>query len=287
MEDGKYWELSRNYKDFYGLQLGLIQQFPEEAGKVEGYKRTLPYMPGPLPWITEQLTADRRSHLDQYLRSLLAINPQITSSHVVRVFFHPRDGDRLMVAESETDSVRYSVGSQRSSIRNSRSNGSTAPTVYTSPPRVQHTGMKQSPGHYRGLSESRIPNGATAAQAWPTMQGPEANSSLKPPTLHTAASASGSSFTSGATVKIKVWFGDANCVVIRMPNTFNYEDLVLKLRERWSLEPDVDRQAAAEAQFLIEYKDEATQSLWQIGGDGDLAAAQERNEKLTLRVSVL
>lgn len=283
MEDGKYWELSRNYKDFYGLQLGLIAQFPEAAGKVEGHQRSLPYMPGPLPWITEQLTADRRSHLDHYLRCLLAINPQITSSNVVRAFFHPREGDRLMVAESDTDSVRYSTGSQRSSIRDSRSNGSTTvPTVYTtSPPRGHPSASKASAGgHHRGLSDSRAPNGATVSVPL------ETGSSLKPATLHPVASTSGTSFQSGAAVKVKVWFGEDNCVVLRMPSRFTYDDLVLKLRDRYRLETDVDARVAAEARFAIEYMDEGSKAIWRIGGEEDLAVAKERNEKLSLKVGL-
>ncbi|UKZ79988.1 hypothetical protein TrVFT333_007752 [Trichoderma virens FT-333] len=47
LEDGRHWELSRYYEDFYDFQIALLTEFPAEAGNTGTQKRTLPYMPGP------------------------------------------------------------------------------------------------------------------------------------------------------------------------------------------------------------------------------------------------
>lgn len=90
-----------------------------------------------------------------------------------------------------------------------------------------------------------------------------------------------------APVKVKVWFGDANCVIVRLSPSFRFYDLVQKLRDRWSLEPSVDKQEAQRVNFAIEYRDEPSQQFYRIESDQDLALAKERNEKLTLRVAAV
>ena len=115
---------------------------------------------------------------------------------------------------------------------------------------------------------------------------PETKSLTKPATVLAATGANGTPFQPGAAVKVKVWFGEDNCVVLRMPSGFTYDDLVLKLRDRYRLEADVDAQVAAAAQFAIEYKDEGSQAIWRIAGEEDLAVAKERNEKLSLKVGL-
>jgi bud emergence protein 1 len=45
----------RTPKDFYDFQINLLHQFPVEAGK-KTKERILPYMPGPLAEIDEEIT---------------------------------------------------------------------------------------------------------------------------------------------------------------------------------------------------------------------------------------
>lgn len=92
LENGRTWKLARNYENFYDLQIALLQQFPEEAGQT-GLKRTLPYMPGPVNYVTDAITAGRRHNLDTYLKNLLIMPPRVSACMLVRQFFVPRDGD--------------------------------------------------------------------------------------------------------------------------------------------------------------------------------------------------
>lgn len=59
MEDGRCWELSRYYHDFYDFQIALLTQFEEEAGN-RGKPRTLPFMPGPVTHVTDAISNGRR-----------------------------------------------------------------------------------------------------------------------------------------------------------------------------------------------------------------------------------
>lgn len=93
LSNGTHWDLSRIYEDFYELQINLINAFPEEAGQVPGKARILPYMPGPVKFVTDNISEGRRASLNEYLRDLLQLNQQITCSSLVRNFFSPRQGD--------------------------------------------------------------------------------------------------------------------------------------------------------------------------------------------------
>jgi len=92
MEDGKFWELTRYYADFCGLQIRLLDMFPEEAGKY-GLPRTLPFMPGPVVHIADAISNGRRANLDEYIRKLVAMPPHISQSVPVCILFAPRHGD--------------------------------------------------------------------------------------------------------------------------------------------------------------------------------------------------
>lgn len=293
MEDGQYWELVRHYKDFYALQCALMEKFPEVAGKVEGVRRTLPLMPGPLPWVTERITSERRLHLDTYIRSLLTISHDVTSSQDVRAFFTAREGDKVLDFASDIDGFRLSAASHQSASHlaspQSSNNNLSGVTVFgNGMQRLSQSGTnaygQQSANGYHNPAELRIPNGAVPASSVRSNNG-----LMAPPTLTTAASFASLSNGSGtsSTTKIKVWFADANCVVIRMPISFTYAELLAKLRDRWNLEPGVGGGAdAAQRPLAVEYKDEATQQYWRLTNDDELGTARERNEKLTLRVGL-
>lgn len=270
MDDGKQWELNREYTDFYALQTQLMDDFPEAAGKVDGTKRTLPFMPGPLPWVTERLTHERREHMDRYLMSLLSMPAYIVSSQAVKSFFSPRDGDQEtegdMELSSESDWVRLSQSSSQQSMphdsrQSSTGNVSNTGTGYTSPSKGltgyqnQYGTVTPTQGHYRMRSASQgFSNGG---------QGPGAPAAVTSP------------------VKIKIFFGDTNCVVVRLPSQFNFGDLEQKVRERYSLEPNMD----PNAELHIEYRDEASNGgFYSMETEEDLRVALERNSKLTLRV---
>lgn len=111
MEDGRCWCLQRLYQEFYDLQIGLLQKFPLEAGSVKGHERTLPYMPGPVTYVTDDITNGRRAHLEEYIGRLLKLGPHISKGNLVCNFFTPRQGDYELDAEA-VRSYRMSTGSQ-------------------------------------------------------------------------------------------------------------------------------------------------------------------------------
>ncbi|CAK7199683.1 bud emergence protein 1 [Sporothrix eucalyptigena] len=93
LEDGRHWELSRYYEDFYDFQIALLREFPVEAGNGGTKKRTLPYMPGPVNYVTDAITEGRLHNLDAYVKNLLAQPPYIARCELVKQFFSPRQGD--------------------------------------------------------------------------------------------------------------------------------------------------------------------------------------------------
>jgi hypothetical protein len=62
------------FLDFYDFQINLLHEFPVEAGK-EDRERILPYMPGPLTHVDEQVTGKAfskdcvESNPDPFLKS--------------------------------------------------------------------------------------------------------------------------------------------------------------------------------------------------------------------------
>ncbi|KAI0092595.1 hypothetical protein BDY19DRAFT_925149 [Irpex rosettiformis] len=99
--------LFRSYNDFYDFQVGLLEAFPREAGR-QGSERMLPYMPGPVPHVDNQITMSRRQELDQYLQELCALPEQgvrgVIESVLVREFFAMKPGDASADIEPQ---VRY------------------------------------------------------------------------------------------------------------------------------------------------------------------------------------
>lgn len=115
LEDGRHWELSRYYEDFYDFQIALLTEFPAEAGNTGTQKRTLPYMPGPVNYVTDAITEGRLHNLDAYVKNLLQQPPYISRCNLVRQFFAPREGDyEIDLNTAEGDEYRLSAGSQQS-----------------------------------------------------------------------------------------------------------------------------------------------------------------------------
>ena len=266
MEDGRHWCLQRVYQDFYDLQINLIQEYPVEAGNVKGNERTLPYMPGPVTYVTDNISNGRRANLDEYIRNLLKLGPHITKGYLVRKFFSPREGDYEIDPEA-ADTYRLSSASQESphgpsngiSPQSSAGNLSQNRTSALSPmsgypPQARGTpgqGQGPGPGHYRANSVAQ-----------------------------SVAGTPGSTAATG--MKIKVWFEADNCVVIRMPPQFRYADLYRKLQERRDLERLPDS-----GELEVSYRDEQEGRSYVMRSDEELQAAMQRSPKLTLSVRVV
>ncbi|KIW05820.1 uncharacterized protein PV09_03026 [Verruconis gallopava] len=260
MEDGRHWELQRLYQDFYDLQINLIQEHPLEAGNVKGHERTLPYMPGPVTYVTDNISNGRRANLDEYIRNLLKLGPHITRSNLVRVFFAPREGDYEIDPNVATDDYRLSSASQ-----DSPANPSNAASPQSSAGNLSQQGYSAAVSGRPGTATGHNPQGQFQHSRTPSQATTTTNRAP------------------GAPLKIKVWFEPDNCVVIRMPAQFSYKDLYRKLKERRALERIDGEEDDAELEVC--YRDEAEGRLYPIRGDEDLRVGMERNpERFTLSV---
>ncbi|GAM88235.1 hypothetical protein ANO11243_062660 [Dothideomycetidae sp. 11243] len=318
MANGSHWDLSRIYEDFYELQINLIKAFPEEAGQT-GQQRILPFMPGPVQFVTDKISEGRRENLDQYLRNLLGLGAHITRSALVGGFFSPRPGD-YEVDPNEVDNnanhqaplsqTTPAMGqSQRFSQASLRSANQYSPQAAYG---AQHSrqlssaaGPRSGAGHYRNPSDySQGSNHAppmqrqmtqTSVSSLATSQGPI--TPLMTPGMTTPGMTPGMTPGAGA-LKIKVWFDRDTCVVVRMPakGSFRYADMYKKIVERRRLEyvskkdsgqednGGADGNGSDDPMLEIEYRDERDGEYYKLCNDKELATALETNEKLTLVV---
>jgi bud emergence protein 1 len=291
LTNNTHWDLSRIYEDFYELQINLINAFPEEAGQVPNKARTLPYMPGPVKFVTDNISEGRRENLDQYLRELLGMAQHITCSSLVRNFFAPREGDYEVDpsnadlnehARSVEPQQRYSQASQSVHSQQSQSRQGSSAGLH------QHSQSQASNSpyaHQRGqpsVSANAPPVGSQQSHYRSPSEYTQNTTSSVPPGRGTAGGA-----VSTGPVKVKAWFDRETCVVIRMPprGQFNFADLYQKIVDRRKLEfKDSGEGEGDDVALEIEYRDEEGGEYYRIEGEEDFEIAVERNEKLTLAV---
>lgn len=285
MEDGSHWELSRIYQKFYDFQIALLQQFQRESVTPPGGKRLLPFMPGPVTYVTDAISNGRRESLNQYVKELLALPHYISRCDLVRELFAPREGDHELDPERVTEDYRHSCGSQQSSFTGSLSHTASrqssqgqinATNGYGAmgPPqhKVTHQRSQGSANgappnqHYRNQSEHQYqngvkPQGSTITQA--------SSSSSAPNNSTTNVNAAGA-------LKIKVNFQD-DLIAIRVPSEISFQQLKDKLQDRLKVQEEI----------FVRYKDEPTNDYIDMISDRDLDTALSRNQKLTLFVGYI
>ncbi|KAJ5309103.1 hypothetical protein PENANT_c020G09374 [Penicillium antarcticum] len=250
MEDGRCWELSRYYHDFYDFQIALLTQFEDEAGN-RGRARTLPFMPGPVTHVTDAISNGRRQNLDEYIKKLLSMPPHISRCPLVRELFAPREGDFEIDPSAFGEDARYSGGSQQSG------------------------GVDPSQSVSRQSSQQQINAPADRASQQRT-QTPVAYANGQPPMNRQPSSltqASGASTNSA--MKVKVFFQD-DLIAIRIPAGVSMQHLKDKLSDRLKIQEEI----------IVQYRDESTGSYVDLHTDQDLESAMQRNTKLTLFVSI-
>lgn len=96
MSTGKLRKLKRFYQDFYDLQVRLLDNFPAESGKLrdahgQWTKRIMPYIPGPVPYVTDTITKKRKEDLNIYVKDLIMLPDYIAHSDMVRSLFSLRN----------------------------------------------------------------------------------------------------------------------------------------------------------------------------------------------------
>lgn len=253
MEDGRHWELSRYYEDFYDFQIALLTEFPAEAGNTGTQKRTLPYMPGPVNYVTDAITEGRLHNLDAYVKNLLQQPPYISRCNLVRQFFAPREGDyEIDPNTAGGDEYRLSAASQQSS--------------QDTPPEgdsQQSSNQNLNGNGYGGLSAApRGPNGMMGRQSSSLSQ--PSQQSLSPGLNQQAAA-----------MKIKLSF-NGDLIAIRVPTDIQFRELYEKIRDRLKI--------PAGDPIDISYKDERSGDKLPMISNNDLDTALDRNEKLLLYV---
>ncbi|KAL3427317.1 bud emergence protein 1 [Phlyctema vagabunda] len=269
LEDGRHWELSRYYEDFYDFQIALLTEFPAEAGNTGTQKRTLPYMPGPVNYVTDAITEGRQHNLDAYVKNLLAQPAYIARCTLVKQFFQPREGDYEMDPNSMDQEYRLSAGSQQSSS-GSPSNGASRQSSRGPAENSGYGGLSAAPArnsigtHIRGQA-SLTANGGGAAMA-------RQNSSLSQPSNQSLSPALGAQSQLGA-MKVKIYFGD-DLIAIRVPRDVEYQQLYEKICDRLKIPAGED--------VALYYKDEPSGEKPGLLSDNDLDTALRRNDKLIL-----
>ncbi|KAL8681592.1 MAG: hypothetical protein Q9186_002332 [Xanthomendoza sp. 1 TL-2023] len=305
LEDGRHWELSRYYQNFYDFQIALLQEFPKEADS-NGGTRILPYMPGPVTYVTDAISNGRRESLDDYVRKLLALPPYISKCQLVRELFAPREGDYELDPHAAGEDYRLSSGSQQSSATDSLSrttsrqssrgqmNGSMGRAPGTMAPPQQRAGHQRGQPSVSGPSveacrTSQPPGlGVPLVQQYrnPSDYHPQGPINRQPSNLtdasanssgthrsnaaNSAPSASTTNVAATGAMRFKIWFGD-ECRAIRVPSELSFQQLKDKVKDRFGLEDEI----------MIQYRDESSGSFVEMLSDRDLDLALTRNPKLT------
>jgi bud emergence protein 1 len=289
MEDGRHWELSRYYHDFYDFQIALLAEFPEEAGNSDsGKPRTLPFMPGPVTHVTDAISNGRRHNLDEYIKKLLSMPPHISRCDIVRLLFAPREGDFEIDPTAAGEDYRLSGTSQQSSnnvdpsrtasrqssrgqMSSSINGGSVYPAGVPVQGRNQHQRATQS-------QSSAYPNGQQSYLQNPS--GSDLNLRAQASTLTQTSTTSSQGQggpvvgNAGGALKIKIFFQE-DIIAIRVPSDISQPQLIEKLKDRLKVNEEIS----------VQYKDDMTGSYGELLNDQDLDVALQRNPKLTLFVN--
>lgn len=297
LEDSRWWELSRTYQKFYDFQIALLQRFPREAQTPPGGKRVLPFMPGPVTYVTDAISNGRRESLNTYVKELLALPPYISRCDLVRELFAPTVGDYELDPEKVTESYRHSSGSQSSipgegsrtvsrQSSHEQMDGNGPVNGYGNmdppPPKTAQLNGGQHHQHYRNQSDLNYhqqgikPQPSTLTQASSThSSGPNASSTSVnkiPPSNHAPGNTQASA---GGAMKIKVNFQDET-IVIRVPSDIAFSTLREKCRDRLRI-PDRD-------EIMVSYRDDQTGGNYEMLSDRDLDMALSRCQRLVLTV---
>jgi bud emergence protein 1 len=280
LEDGSHWELSRFYQNFYDFQIALLREFPQHAG-TDGGTRILPFMPGPVQFVTDAISNGRRESLNEYVKKLLDLPDEISKHELVCQLFAPREGDFELDPRAMQEDYRLSSGSQQSSGQhpNAQMNGG-----YGSQQRSQQQ-QQQQPQQWNGHSQQQqqqYPSYASnssmnssfhQSQSQPQrFQTPPQGYNNTNNQSATNLAPMSQSAASGA-LKIKVWFED-ECIAIRVPSDITFEALMHKIQDRLKVND----------QLLIQYKDEPSGGERLMSNDEDLDVALQRNARLQLYV---
>ncbi|KPI42905.1 Protein scd2/ral3 [Cyphellophora attinorum] len=277
LDDGRWFELSRYYADFYDLQIALIEAFPVEAGNRKE-PRTLPFMPGPVAHVTDAISNGRRQNLDDYIKQIIAMPPHISKSILVRNLFKPKPGQDFEIDPNAlNDDYRLSGGSQQS-LQRIQSNQQQA-TRQTSNPQMGNGG-----GGYGGMGppppvgpgarmshqrqQPSVGGGGYGGLTSPVNPGdrPYLNPQASQSSGMNASAAGGA----GGQLKVKVVFQN-DTFVMRFPQDIGFMELKDRLKQRFKI-GNAER-------VSVRYEDRGSgNSLVELDNDRALDAAIDRSQ---------
>ncbi|KAH6676363.1 protein kinase-like protein activator Bem1 [Halenospora varia] len=267
LEDGRHWELSRYYEDFYDFQIALLTEFPAEAGNTGTQKRTLPYMPGPVNYVTDAITEGRQHNLDAYVKNLLTQPPYISRCTLVKQFFAPREGDYEMDPNAANEEYRLSGGSQQSS-NDSPSNNASRQSSRGNLNGAGYSGLTAAPARVSPQSQ-QYGNGNSQDIMRQT------SSLSQPSTTNSPSPGMNGQQQQASAMKVKIYFGD-DLIAIRVPTDIQFQQLYEKIRDRLKIPQGEE--------IALYYKDEASGDRPNLMSNNDLDIALGRNDKLIVYV---
>lgn len=233
-------------------------------------------MPGPVTYVTDNISNGRRANLDEYIRNLLKLGPHITNGYLVRKFFSPRDND-YEIDPSVTDDYRLSASSQQSGSgpSNSVSQQSSAGNLSNPTAAAAAYAQAQQPSGYPAHQRNQSSASQMGLMSPPTSM-PRQNSNM--------------AGASTQPTKIKVRFSEDDAVIVRMPpiGQFRFADLYKKLKERRML----DYGGGGTEDLSVSWRDEMTGRVVRVDGDDSLqravqGAGADRGGRLVLDVRVM
>ncbi|KAF5102253.1 hypothetical protein D0Z00_000436 [Geotrichum galactomycetum] len=288
LSNGKHRNLCRFYQDFYDFQINLLDEFPVEAGRT-GQKRTLPFMPGPLTYVNDSISSQRRVNLDEYVKKLVALPDYISKGSVVQHLFKLREGD------IETDGPTSELPSPTQSQENVAISG--PPEQVEEPQNYQQQIQQQQPQQLEEQVQPHISTDTTAAapvqrsadlgqdhtnnqqQNQPEAEPVEAELSEASPVTSAPKSTPASLVEPAAetrspvverAVKIKIFYED-DLIAVRVLNTISLAELSAKITERLQL-----------SSVVLLHKDDSSGTFTELNSDADLQRALGNKVKLVL-----
>ena len=252
MSDGRWWELSRYYADFYDFQIALLEKFPDEAGN-KTKPRSLPFMPGPVAHVTDAISNGRRQNLDEYIKKIVGQPAYIRDDILVRQLFAPREKQDYEIDPNALEDDYRLSGHSLAQIQSRQSSGA------ASMQQSQHSaygGMLPPASMRNGQSGPLSPNQPRPSQGYgqqqnggPTMPPyPVLHSQASNLTTGSAGTASSATATAPATIadptipgklepsiRIKLET-NSDMIAIRVPESHTFDEITDKIIRRLSLD---------------------------------------------------
>lgn len=277
MEDGRWWELSRYYADFYDFQIALLEKFPDEAGN-RGKQRSLPFMPGPVAHVTDAISNGRRQNLDEYIKKIIQQPQHIREDILVRKLFAPKPGqDYEIDPEAIEDDYRLSGHSlaQTQSRQSSGASSSLQNSTYSAVP-LPNTRYPQQNGvpanrPSQDYGQKRIPPPLhSQASNLTTNSNGTTNSATAPPTATSGVPPGLGELGPQIRVKLET---NSDIIAIRVPESMDFKGLKDKIIHRLAL--DMDKNP------VLKYRDDNMGTVVNLATEEDwMIAKQNRNLRI-------